>query len=189
MNKKIKTISIISILSLLILFATPIEAAKAQEVTLLCPCDCGDELTSCECANAKETQMLVQKWRDNGLSEAEVVDKYAERFGDSFVQKNSNGNDLESSALSIEANLVCNCGCSNVIRDCSCETASQVHEWVTSQVQKGVDSEEIYSQYADRHGDKFVTASYGVDLINQDTIIVLVVIGGLGAFMYLKDRN
>lgn len=144
MKQKLKTISMVGVLSLLMLFSIPIKTTEAQDITLYCPCNCGDQLENCGCANAKETRSLIEAWRDNGLSESNIADKYAQRFGESFVQTGTGEPKSNARASEIEKNLICSCGCGDVVKACTCETASQIHSWVTSQVERGVGSEDIY---------------------------------------------
>ncbi|MFB6114089.1 MAG: cytochrome c-type biogenesis protein CcmH [Halodesulfurarchaeum sp.] len=79
---------IVSVLIAISVAMGPAAAASGAGLLgqLQCPCDCGKYLSVCDCTSADTGRSYVQKLKEQGFTNAEIAEKYGQKFGDAFVE-------------------------------------------------------------------------------------------------------
>lgn len=89
----------------------------------------------------------------------------------------------------IEGSLICQCGCTMVVRVCECGTAEQMRADIMAKVRAGMTPDAILASYAIQYGKEILAAptKRGFDLTAWITPFAAMAAGG-GALLYLLRR-
>jgi cytochrome c-type biogenesis protein CcmH len=80
----------------------------------------------------------------------------------------------------IQANLMCQCGCTMVLSTCECGTAEQMRGEIAAMLDKGQTQDDILNFYVGKYGDKVLAApkAQGFNLSAYITPFAVILAGG-----------
>lgn len=80
----------------------------------------------------------------------------------------------------IQANLMCQCGCTMVLSTCDCGTAEQMRGEIRAMLDKGKTKDDILNYYVGKYGEKVLAApvAQGFNLSAYITPFAAILLGG-----------
>ncbi len=89
---------------------------------------------------------------------------------------------------SIQANLMCQCGCTMVLISCDCGTAEQMRSEIKAMLDQGKTQDEILSFYVGKYGDKVLSApkAEGFNLSAYITPFIVILLSALAIGLIVR---
>ncbi len=88
----------------------------------------------------------------------------------------------------VEANLICQCGCTMVVNVCDCGTADQIRADIQKKLDQGMTKDQILASYVKTYGEKVLAAptKRGFNLTAWVTPFVAVLLGAGVIFLAIR---
>jgi cytochrome c-type biogenesis protein CcmH len=89
----------------------------------------------------------------------------------------------------IEGDILCQCNCTKLVKDCDCGTANTMREEIQGQIDKGLNKKKIMAYLVGKYGKPVLAAptAQGFDLTAWVTPFIAIVVAG--ALLYLILRR